>query len=123
MYSGNDVVDTGSFIYRNIPVELTVKDIPYDSKDNNNNHYIKFDLIDSDGDYESVWGLVSKTNYHKYKSGFREYITVVLANNTSLAGLRWGCVFPLKLMGDIKPSFDIRLVDENNIMYKAKSNE
>jgi hypothetical protein len=122
MYSGNDLVSKGSFIYDDITIELTTANIPYDSKDTTNNYYIKFDLIDSDGSYEGVWGLVSEADYNKYNSNIKEYITVVLANNT-LAGLSWGCVFPLKLVGDRRPSFDIRLVDENNIMYKVRNND
>ena len=118
----NAVVDTASFIYNDDSIIISVKDISYDREKETNNCYIKFDLIDSNGDCESVWGLVSKLNYDKYNSCYKEYITVVLANNT-LAGLNWGLVFPIKLVGNGKPSFDIRLVDENNVIYKAKNSK
>ena len=118
----NVVVNTASFIYNDDSILINVEDILYDREEEINNCYIKFDLIDSDGDCESVWGLVSKLNYDKYNSYCKEYITVVLANNT-LAGLNWGWVFPIKLVGNKRASFDVRLADENNVIYKAKNSK
>ncbi len=112
------IVSSAIFVYDNNSIQICVNGIPYNPDDITKNYCIKFGLIDRHGDYEGVWGLVSKVDYDKYNSNSNDYITVVLANNT-LAGLKWGTVFPLKLIGTKIPQFDMNLVYDNQIMYKA----
>lgn len=120
MYKDDKEVEDASFIYNEKTINININNIYYDNNNESNNKYIKVCLIDWDDDRESVWALVSSENYDKYNSNSEDYITVVLANNT-LAGLEWGTVFPVKLLGNKMPIFDMRLVDSNQSMYIAKS--
>lgn len=120
MYKDDEEVKDASFIYNEKIININVNNIYYDNNDQSNNKYIKICLIDWDGDYETVWALVSSNDFDKYNSNYKDYITVVLANNT-LAGLKWGTVFPIKLLGNKMPIFDMRLVNPNQTMYLAKS--
>lgn len=120
MYKDDEEVKDASFIYNEKIININVNNIYYDNNNQSNNKYIKICLIDWDGDCESVWALVSSNDFDKYNSNYKDYITVVLANNT-LAELKWGTVFPIKLLGNKMPIFDMRLVSPNQTMYLAKS--
>lgn len=112
-------IDEALFTYDKDVINISVSDIPYDPNNTNNNYCIKVSLIDFDGDMESVWCLVSGISYDEYMSNnSNDYITCVLSNNT-LAGLKWGTVFPVRLLCKRRPFFDMRLVNPNQTLYIA----
>lgn len=78
--------------------------IPYD--DNN----IKLNIIDSDGESEGIWAVISDEDKKDYDANKHdsEYSRVALLRNVSILGIPWGTYVPYKLQGSNRPVFDFR---------------